>query len=64
MIEHLRSEAQEHDILSDDQGNELKATDQKLRRIFVDGDFITDKRLIKVYPQERFWWLYGTIDEK
>lgn len=64
MIEHLRSEAQEHDILSDEQDNELKATDQKLRRLFVDGDFITDQRLTVVYPQEHFWWLYGTIAEK
>jgi hypothetical protein len=64
MIEHLRGEAQEHDILSEDQDNELKATDQKLRRLFTDGDFITDNLLTEVYPRERFWWLYGTIDER
>jgi hypothetical protein len=64
MIEHLRSEAQEHGVLSDDQDHEIKAADHKLRRLFRDGDFITDKRLKSVYPQERFWWLYGTIAEK
>jgi hypothetical protein len=64
MIEHLRSEAQEHDSLSDEQDNEVRATDQKLRRLFESGDFITDQRLTGVYPQERFWWLYGTIAEK
>jgi hypothetical protein len=64
MIEHLRSEAQEHDSLSDEQDNAIRAIDQKLRRLFENGDFITDKRLIGVYPQEDFWWLYGTIAEK
>jgi hypothetical protein len=64
MIEHLRSEAEEHDILSDEQNNELKAADQKLRRLFTDGDFITDNLLTGVYPQEHFWWLYGTIADK
>jgi hypothetical protein len=63
MIEHLRSEAQEHDVLSGDQDNEVKAADQKIRRLFIDGDFITDKRLLDIYPREEFWWLYGTLAE-
>jgi hypothetical protein len=63
MIEHLRREARELSILSDDLDNEVKAIDQKLRRLFVDGDFITDKRLLDIYTRDDFWWLYGTLAE-
>jgi hypothetical protein len=63
MIEHLRSEAREHDVLADEQDGEVKALDHKLRRLFTDGEFITDKRLLDVYPRESFWWLYGTLTE-
>ena len=63
MIEHLRREAGELGILSDDLDNEVKAIDQKLRRLFVDGGFITDKRLLNIYTRDEFWWLYGTLSE-
>jgi hypothetical protein len=64
MIEHLRSEAEEHDVLSEELDTEVRLTDQRLRRLFEDGDFITDERLRSVYPRESFWWLYGYVAER
>ncbi len=63
MIEHLRAETEEHGVISDETENRLKQTDQKLRRLFKDGEFIFDERLRHVYPREHFWWLYGHIAE-
>ncbi len=34
--------------------------DVELRRLLRAGDFIWSQRLEKVYPRERFWWLYGS----
>ena len=63
MIEHLKTEAEEHGVISDEIENRLKQSDQRLRRLFKDGAFITDERLKRVYPHEHYWWLYGHIAE-
>lgn len=63
MIEHLKTEAEEHNVLDDEIENRLRQADYKLRRLFREGEFITDERLINVYPRERFWWMYGYIAE-
>jgi hypothetical protein len=63
MIEHLRAEAEEHAVISDEIENRLRLSDQRLRRLFRDGEFISDERLKQVYPREHFWWLYGHIAE-
>jgi hypothetical protein len=48
------------------QSAELKATldhvraiDRGLRRLFMQDAFIWDPRLQKMYPPERYWYLYG-----
>jgi hypothetical protein len=63
MIEHLRSAAKEHDVLSEDMAARVRLADQRLRRVFEEGESITDERLKSVYPRESFWWLYGYIVE-
>ncbi len=37
----------------------VKAEDERLRRIWSEGDFIWPKELQKFYPKGRYWWLYG-----
>jgi hypothetical protein len=64
MIEHLRDEAKERGVLSEEQDTEIRVADQRLRRVLIDGEFITDERLKSVYPHEHFWWLYGYVAEK
>jgi hypothetical protein len=64
MIEHLRAEAEEHEVLSEELDALVKQVDQKLRRVLQEGEFITDTRLQSVYPSDQFWWMYGYIAEK
>jgi hypothetical protein len=64
IIEHLFDESTEHDIVPDELPVRLKQLDQKLRRLFAEGEFISDKRLEEVYPRNQFWWLYGYIAEE
>jgi hypothetical protein len=64
IIQHLRSEAQKQDVLPEDATARITQFDQKLRRLFEEGDFFfTDARLASVYPQDEFWWLYGYLVE-
>lgn len=37
----------------------LSRLDRRLRARFSAGDFVWDKRLRRVYPQEPYWYLYG-----
>lgn len=64
MIEHLRLEAEEHDVSTDDLRARLKQVDSKLQRLLNEGEFITDNRLKEVYPRPQFWWMYGHMGEK
>ncbi len=42
--------------------DELTALDVKLRRMFRSGAFVWDPALGWVFPQESFWFLYGTLN--
>ena len=65
IIHHLHSEASARDVLPDGALARITALDQRLRQVFVDGDFlIADERLASVYPQDTFWWLYGHLKEE
>jgi hypothetical protein len=64
MIEHLRSEADRHNVLADELDDLVKHADQRFRRRLHEGPFITDGRLESVYPRAQFWWMYGYIAEK
>jgi hypothetical protein len=64
MIEHLRDEAEENAVLTDELVGRVAALDQKLRQWLREGEFIiADERLTAVYPRARFWWLYGYISD-
>ncbi len=63
MIHHLREEAAEHEVLAEELELQIVQTDERLRRLFKEGQFITDERLKPVYPEDTFWWLYGYIPE-
>jgi hypothetical protein len=38
----------------------LGELDSRLRRRFDHGPFAWDRRLARLYPASRFWYLYGT----
>lgn len=61
MIEHLRREAAELEVLTPELETRLRQVDSQLRRLLTDGPFITDPILQEVYPRDEFWWLYGYI---
>jgi len=63
IIEHLNDELVELEARPEEIENRLRHIDQKLRRLLVEGDFISDERLAAVYPKGRFWWMYGYIPE-
>jgi hypothetical protein len=63
MIEHLKTEAENHDALTNELRARLGGVDQKLRHQLQESEFIFDERLKRVYPREHFWWLYGYIAE-
>ena len=64
MIEHLRDEAERRDVLTEELRARLKQVDARLQRVLHEGDFIMDDILTSAYPPEKFWWLYGYIEEK
>lgn len=35
--------------------------DQRLRSVFVPGEFVWDERLAVLLPEDRYWWLYGRL---
>jgi hypothetical protein len=37
----------------------LQALDSQLRRVFQPGEFVWDDRLMAMYPQPAYWFLYG-----
>lgn len=61
MIEHLTSEAADHDVLDTDLVARLHSVDMRLRGMLREGAFIMDERFEPAYPPERFWWLHGYI---
>jgi len=63
IIEHLNDELVELEARPEEIENRLRHIDQKLRRLLVESDFISDERLEAVYPKGRFWWMYGYIPE-
>ncbi len=63
IIEHLNDELVELEARPEEIENRLRHIDQKLRRLLVEGDIISDERLAAVYPKGRFWWMYGYIPE-
>ena len=61
-----RTIIQELMIALDEQGVEsgnlkfkLQHTDNELRSWVTAGEFLWSDRLLPLYPQESFWWLYG-----
>ena len=38
----------------------VRSADQALRRLLHAGEFIWSPQLAPVYPQDDFWWLYGS----
>jgi len=63
MIEHLRTEVEGRNLLTDELRTRLGEIDRKLRNQFQESEFIFDERLMSVYPRGHFWWLYGYIAE-
>ncbi len=64
MVAHLRQEAAEHDVLTEHIAARIGHLDAQLRRHTQPGPFVyTDERLVEVYPQARFWWLYCHVPE-
>ncbi len=64
MIAHLREEAAEHDVLSEEIASRIGQLDALVRQLTQSGPFVyTDERLTEAYPQARFWWLYRHIAE-
>ena len=61
IIEHLRREAEELNVLPPELDTRLHQLDNQLRRLLTEGPFITDPMLEEVYPRDEFWWLYGFI---
>ncbi|NDJ75615.1 MAG: hypothetical protein GYB65_05090 [Chloroflexi bacterium] len=59
MIEHLRAEAAERNIPTNDLVPRLAQVDTRLKRSTREGAFISDARLVPAYPQDRYWWLYS-----
>lgn len=49
------------DAMTDSSGSltPVKRVDSDLRRYVETSGFIWDAKLQPVYPQEKFWWLYG-----
>lgn len=64
MIHHLYQAAEEQNVLLHDTHLRLYEVDGQLRRIFREGEFITDDRLKDIYPPGIFWWLYGYVPEQ
>lgn len=63
MIHHLYQEAAELNVLPHEAEQLLHQIDERLRRVFQTGEFITDERLQAAYPADTFWWLYGYIPD-
>ena len=61
IIEHLRREAIEREVMPPELETRLRQLDNQLRRLLTDGAFISDPILQEVYPRDEFWWLYGYI---
>jgi hypothetical protein len=64
MIQHLRDEAAEHEVLSQELHVRIIQVDERLRRVAREGEFITDDRLKAVYLPDTFWWFYCYIPEE
>lgn len=45
-------------ITSQELDEKAKKTDAKLRGFVTETDFVWDKQLEPIYPQETFWWMY------
>ncbi|HVO72120.1 MAG TPA: hypothetical protein VMT24_18850 [Aggregatilineaceae bacterium] len=63
MIEHLKTEMENRNALTNDLQERLAGIDRKLRQQLQESEFIFDERLSSVYPREQFWWFYGYIAE-
>jgi hypothetical protein len=63
IIEILRSEINQESQLSPDLFLQLAASDMRLKQKFTRGEFVWDERLKETFPQDPFWYLYGTIKE-
>ena len=37
----------------------LRRLDSQLRNVWRDGAFLLDPSLRALYPEDRYWWLYG-----
>ncbi len=46
-----------------DQLARLQALDQDLREVFATDGFLLDDYLRDRYPENRYWWLYGQIQD-
>jgi hypothetical protein len=42
---------------------DLAALDRLLRGAFQEGDFVWEAPLARAFPPDRFWFLYGTLQE-
>lgn len=64
MIEHLRAEALEHEVLTPELASRLVYLDERLRRLVSQGDFISADFLAQAYPPETFWWMYAYVGDE
>ena len=64
IITHLHDAALEQEVWSEEAARRLITIDQRLRRSFQAGNFISDPRLAACYPPEQFWWMYGCLAEE
>lgn len=60
-IELLLEEAERLGLDVEKTRSRLWALDQALRRNWEPGRFLWEEPLQRVFPQERFWWLYGRL---
>lgn len=58
ILELLRREA---GTLPENEISRLAGLDHRLRARFIPGDFVWDADWIPAFPQDTFWYLYGTI---
>jgi hypothetical protein len=63
IIDLLLQEAVERDLRLEEVNATLKQTDQHLKQLLHEGEFISDEQLAHIYPRSQYWWLYGYLTD-
>ena len=64
VIEELVIVLDEQGVESGNLKSRIQHTDNELRSWVTAGEFLWSDMLLPIYPQERFWWLYGRPESK